>query len=200
MPQDKDGLLLCQPMKIGLTYRSGIINADADGLSQKAIEVTKFPEVLKAISTSVNASGQSAPCVQTFAISAVSDDIVEQDVPQELLETTALKTTDWKPPQLADRNISQILEYLALGHRPLNQMVEESKRDKRFFRDLDISSLQCYSVLSDILVKNELCIPLERGSNVLSTAEGFICLSPPSKRKIAVLFCSNTKRQFRSVL
>ena len=25
------------------------------------------------------------------------------------------------------------------------------------------SSLQCYSVLSDILVKNELCIPLERG-------------------------------------
>ena len=44
-----------------------------------------------------------------------------------------------------------------------------------------ISSLQCYSVLSDILVKNELCIPLERGSNVLSTGKGFICLSPPSK-------------------
>ena len=53
-----------------------------------------------------------------------------------------------------------------------------------------ISSLQCYSVLSDILVKNELCIPLERGSNVLSTGEGFICLSPPSKLKIAVLFYS----------
>ena len=52
------------------------------------------------------------------------------------------------------------------------------------------SSLQCYSVLSDILVKNELCIPLERGSNVLSTGEGFICLFPPSKLKIAVHFCS----------
>ena len=129
-------------MKFGLTYRSGIINADADGLSRKAIEVTKFPEILKAISTSVNASGQSAPCVQTFAISAVPNDIVEQDVPQELLETTALKMTYWKPPQLAVRNISQILEYLALGHRPLNQMVEESKIDKRFFRDLEISSFQ----------------------------------------------------------
>ena len=152
-------------MQFDLTYRSGIINADADGLSRKAIEVTKFPEVLKAISTSVNASRQSAPCVQTFAISAVPDDIVEQDVPQELLETTALKTTDWKPLQLADRNISQILEYLALGRRQFNQMVEESKIDKRFFRDLDISSLQCYSVLSDILVKNELCIPFERGSS-----------------------------------
>ena len=52
------------------------------------------------------------------------------------------------------------------------------------------SSLQCYSVLSDILVKNELCIPLERGSNVLSAGEGFICLSIPSKLKIAVRFCS----------
>ena len=58
----------------------------------------------------------------------------------------------------------------------------------------DRSSLQCYSVLSDILVKNELCIPLERGSNVLSTGEGFICLCPPSKLKIAVLFCSIYKK------
>ena len=58
----------------------------------------------------------------------------------------------------------------------------------------DNSSLQCYSVLSDILVKNELCIPLERGSNVLSTGEGFICLSPTSKLKIAVHFCSIYKK------
>ena len=57
-----------------------------------------------------------------------------------------------------------------------------------------ISSLQCYSVLSDILVKNELCIPLERGSNVLFTGEGFICLSAPSKLKIAVRFCSIYKK------
>ena len=28
---------------------------------------------------------------------------------------------------------------------------------------VDMSSLQCYSVLSDILVKNEFCIPLEMG-------------------------------------
>ena len=58
----------------------------------------------------------------------------------------------------------------------------------------EISLLQCYSVLSDILVKNELCIPLERGSNVLSTGEGFTCLSHPSKLKIAVLFCSIYKK------
>ena len=56
------------------------------------------------------------------------------------------------------------------------------------------SSLQCYSVLSDILVKNELCIPLERKSTVRSTGEGFICLSLPSKLKIVVLFCSIYKK------
>ena len=61
-------------------------------------------------------------------------------------------------------------------------------------KENDISSLECYSVLSDILVKNELCIPLERGSNVLSTGKGFICLSPPSKLKIAVRFCSIYKK------
>ena len=65
-----------------------------------------------------------------------------------------------------------------------------------------LSSLQCYSVLSDILVKNELCIPLERESNVLSTGEGFICLSPPSKLKIAVPFCSIYKKtiSFRAIV
>ena len=63
-----------------------------------------------------------------------------------------------------------------------------------------MSSLQCYSVLSDILVKNELCIPLERGSNVLSTGEGFICLSLPSKIKSQCFSVLSTKRQFRSVL
>ena len=62
------------------------------------------------------------------------------------------------------------------------------------YRRFTKSSLQCYSVLSDILVKNKLCIPLERGSNVLSTSEGFICLSPPSKLKIAVRFCSIYKK------
>ena len=62
------------------------------------------------------------------------------------------------------------------------------------YDQMSILSLQCYSVLSDILVKNELCIPLERGSKVLSPGEGFICLFPTSKLKIAVHFCSISKK------
>ena len=70
------------------------------------------------------------------------------------------------------------------------------RRARRFVEELANSRVlyRRICVLSDILVKNELCIPLERGSNVLSTGEGFICLSPPSKLKIAVLFCSIYKK------
>ena len=39
-------------------------------------------------------------------------------------------------------------------------------------------------------MKIELCIPLESESIVLSTCNAFVCLSPPSKPKFAVLFCS----------
>ena len=63
-----------------------------------------------------------------------------------------------------------------------------------------ISSLQCYSVLSDILVKNELCIPLERGSNFyLLVKVSFAYLLPVSLKSLCVSVLS-TKRQFRSVL
>ena len=65
---------------------------------------------------------------------------------------------------------------------------------------INISSLQCYSVLSDTLVKNELCIPLERGSNVLSTGVGFISLFPPVSLKSLCFSVLSTKRQFPSVL
>ena len=65
---------------------------------------------------------------------------------------------------------------------------------RNFSNNIDNPSLQCYSVLSDVLVKYKFCIPLKRESNVLSTGEGFICLSPASKLKIAVLFCSIYKK------
>ena len=56
-----------------------------------------------------------------------------------------------------------------------------------------MSSLQCFSVLSDIWVKIELCIPLESESSDLSTSNAFVLLSPLSKLKFAVLFCSICK-------
>ena len=88
----------------------------------------------------------------------------------------------------------QWLSGRVLDPRPRVPGFEPHRRHCVVVLEQDTSSLQCYSVLSDILVKNELCIPLERGSNVLSTGEDFICLSSPSKLKIAVHFCSIYKK------
>ena len=52
---------------------------------------------------------------------------------------------------------------------------------------MSVSSLQCYSVLSDIWAKIALCIPLKSESNVLSTGNAFVCLFPPSKLCFSVL-------------
>ena len=53
----------------------------------------------------------------------------------------------------------------------------------------DITSLQCYSVLNDFLGQMEFCIPLDLGSNVLSTGDD-VCLSSLSKLIFAVVSCS----------
>ena len=122
-----------------LSYRSGINNAAADGLSRKVPETAdciKFPEVLKAISSAVSTPHQDVPYVHRVASIVSPDEItVEQEVPQDFLDATSLKTTDWLKAQRADRNISQILELLALGQRPTAWQVEASKIDKRLFKE-----------------------------------------------------------------
>ena len=59
-----------------------------------------------------------------------------------------------------------------------------------------MSSLQCYRILSDILVKIELCIPLERKSNVLSTGNDLL----PVSFNLLCFSVLSTKSPFRSVL
>ncbi|MCG8048342.1 MAG: RNase H-like domain-containing protein, partial [Candidatus Thiodiazotropha endolucinida] len=122
-----------------LSYRKGVNNADADGLSRKVSEKTersKFPEVLKAIAAAVNTTSQDVPFVhKVTAIVSPVELSAEQEISKELLAATSRKTADWKKAQLADRNIAQILELLALGQRPTAWQVEASSIDKRFFKD-----------------------------------------------------------------
>ena len=42
-------------------------------------------------------------------------------------------------------------------------------------------------------------LPLERGSTVLYTGEGFVCISPPSRLKSLYFSALSTKRQFHFV-
>ena len=62
--------------------------------------------------------------------------------------------------------------------------------------DRDTLSLQCYSILSDILVKKELCIPQ---MFYLLVKVSFTYLLPVSLKSLCISVLS-TKRQFRSVL
>ena len=123
-----------------LTYRRGINNADADGLSRKVshhTESEKFPEVLKAIAASVNASEQEVSFVHSLVLpdSSEEGERIEQEVPPELLSTTALKTNDWSKAQRQDRTISHLLEYMSLGYKPTARQIEIAKLDKRYFKE-----------------------------------------------------------------
>ena len=53
----------------------------------------------------------------------------------------------------------------------------------------DITSLQCYGVLTDFLGQMECCIPLDSESNVLSTGDLIVWLSSPYKLILDVVFC-----------
>ena len=83
-----------------------------------------------------------------------------------------------------------IVKNRILGCYEKNAILLTHNTNVFIFREHYISSLQCYNVLSDIWVKIELCIPLEPESSVLSTGNASVCLSPLSKLKFAVLFCS----------
>ena len=63
-----------------------------------------------------------------------------------------------------------------------------------------ISSLQCYSVLSDILVENELCIPLEGDQMFYLLVKVSIAYLHPESLKSLSVSVLSTKGQFRSVL
>ncbi|MEW8546199.1 MAG: hypothetical protein AB2693_21990, partial [Candidatus Thiodiazotropha sp.] len=90
---------------------------------------------MKAKSTSVCAN-QDVPYVHSLARTVTPDvSTVEQKVPPELLQSTALKTRDWRKGQQSDRNVYQTLEYVALGQRPTAWQVQTSRTDKRFFKE-----------------------------------------------------------------
>ena len=126
-----------------LTYRSGINNKDADGLSRK-VESTvssdgvQFPEILKAISQSVSASVEDHPYMDSFAMST-SESIPdgEEDIPQDFLRSTALSRQDWIKAQREDRDICLLLDLIASGQRPDNKEVEALNLDKRYIKEWD---------------------------------------------------------------
>ena len=124
------------------TYRSGIKNKDVDGLSRKvecttSAEGVQFPEILKAISQSVSAKIEDHPYVDSIAMSISEDCPVDENIPEEILQSTALSKQDWSKAQRENRNICLILNFIACGQRPDVKQAEALGLDKRYIKEWD---------------------------------------------------------------
>ena len=126
-----------------LTYRRGITNKDADGLSRK-VESTlssdgvQFPEILKAISQSVSACVEDHPYIDSILMPTSEDSrFDDEDIPQDFLRSAALSRQDWVKAQREDRDVCLILEFIASGQRPDTKQVEALNLDKRYIKELD---------------------------------------------------------------
>ena len=136
-----------------LTYRSGITNKDADGLSRKvestmSSEGVQFPEILKAISQSVSADIEDHPYVDSIAMSISEDCPVDENIPQEILQSTVLSKQDdvililclcssvvYTTESCLERTL--ILDYIACGQRPDIKQVEALGLDKLYIKEWD---------------------------------------------------------------
>ena len=95
-----------------IKYRKGSSNADADGLSgmnQDKQEKVIFPEVLRAISQSVTVSVEQCSFVECLALTDVESDRTEV-VSEQLLDTNALSTKDWRKAQIDDPTLKCIID------------------------------------------------------------------------------------------
>ena len=121
-----------------LTYRSGAQNIDADTLSRRpdnTEEECHFPEILRAIAEGVPTP--DVPLVHSLSLHASATDEEEDEVPDDILQSTALSAHDWKKAQQTDHSLSKIIHWIHDGLRPTAQLVETDNIDKRFLRDWD---------------------------------------------------------------
>ena len=121
-----------------IKYRKGSSNADADGLSrmnQNKQEKVIFPEVLRAISQSVTVSVEQCPFIECLALTDVVSDRSEV-VPEQLLDTHALSTKDWRKAQRDDPTLKCIIDQLESGSRvSVPQTQTNPTIDSRYFKD-----------------------------------------------------------------
>ena len=121
-----------------IKYRKGISNADADGLSrmnQDKQEKVTFPEVLRAISQSVTVSVEQCPFIECSALTDVVSDRSEV-VREQLLDTHALSTKDWRKAQRDDPTLKCITDQLESGSRvSVPQTQTNPTIDSRYFKN-----------------------------------------------------------------
>ena len=140
-----------------IKYRSGKKNSDADGLSrlhESDETTTVFPDILKAICQTVVVQKDTEPLADSLVApdSAPTIDQSEEDnIPAELLSSTALTIRDWQKAQAADENISFLIDTVLSGNRPTLQQAKSRNVNTAYLPDWDK-----YTMKDGVLYKTEI--------------------------------------------
>ena len=135
-----------------IKYRSGKKNADADALSrlqESETVTTVFPEVIKPICQTVIAERDSTSLFEGIVTESENTEMgIEEDIPEEVLSSTALTSHDWHKAQQADRDIRFIIEALEKGQKPNSSSVERNGVDTAY-----LTEWEHYYIVNGILFR-----------------------------------------------
>ncbi|MCG8032585.1 MAG: DDE-type integrase/transposase/recombinase, partial [Candidatus Thiodiazotropha taylori] len=124
-----------------IKYRSGLKNADADGLSRRqecdTEGRTMFPDAIKAVCTSVTA--KECPLVDSISVSDTSESFVPstEGISEQLLQEHGLTAKDWRKAQLADPTLGVIISRLESGLPAPSKRDIDPSFDGRYLKEWD---------------------------------------------------------------
>ena len=123
-----------------LTYRSGKLNQDADGLSrlnEGQDQRVMYPDVLKAILNVSQVDRDEMPLADSLLVCRTMQQVAPADVaPDETLKASVLTSTDWQKCQSGDTAIARVKELVINGQKPSKSASrKESPEVRRYLRD-----------------------------------------------------------------
>ena len=96
-----------------------------------------IPGVIKAVCQSVLVETEQYPLIESVALTVQHIDS-QEDVPESLLQATALTHHDWRKAQQQDPTIKLAIQYLKSGARkPASQVLADPMYDARYLKDWD---------------------------------------------------------------
>ena len=154
-----------------ITYRSGKLNKDADGLSRhfegNEPERIIYPDVLKAVISTCLVPEKEPMLVENIAVTnatqvQVLDDLIRQD----LLRSTALTATDWALGQNRDTDISRVKSLMTRSSKPsTRELASESPEVRKYLRDWAKLTIKDEVLYRTVVIKGntyqQLVIPKE---------------------------------------
>ena len=124
-----------------ITYRSGRLNKDADGLSRQfegsEPEQMIYPDVLKTVISTCVASENKSQLAESITVSnTMQVQALDDLIPQDVLKSTALSATDWDQGQNRDITISRDKTLLKRAEKPsAKEQASETPEVRRYLRD-----------------------------------------------------------------